>query len=87
MMDLRKCEGVSARTIEFAILTACRSGGVRGALVRDQPGCQAVEDSGRAHGRGEDHRVSLSTSALALLAAMKRHDGYFFLLGQGDVPF
>ena len=54
MAQLRKREGVAARAIEFAILTACRSGEVRRrALARNRSCRPAVDDSGRAHESGQ----------------------------------
>jgi integrase len=37
-----------------------------------------VDDSSRAHEGGKEHRVPLSTSAVAILAAIERRDGLVF---------
>lgn len=70
MTELRQREGVSARAIEFAIVTACRSGEVRGATW-DQFDLHAKLWAIPAERMkaGKEHRVPLSTTAIALLRA------------------
>jgi integrase len=76
MKELRLAEGMGARALEFAILTAARSGEVRGATWEEV-------DLGRAlwtipaqrMKAGREHRVPLPPAALALLAALPREGG------------
>lgn len=79
MKLLREREGVSARAIEFAILTACRSGEVRGAtwgeIDHDAKLWTIPAERMKA---GKEHRVPLSTGAMALLRSLER---------AGDVVF
>jgi len=76
MAGLRKAEGMGARALEFAILTACRSGEVRGATW-DEIDLEAGEwdipdDRMKA---AKAHRVPLSDAALSLLNALPRISG------------
>jgi integrase len=79
MTELRKREGVSARAIEFAILTACRSGEVRGArwseIDLDAKLWTIPAERMKA---GKEHRVPLSSNAVAMLATIERRDGLVF---------
>ena len=70
MSALRAREGVSARAVEFAILTACRSGEVRGARWAefDTTGKLWTIPAERMKAKRE-HQVPLSDAALALLAS------------------
>ena len=70
---LRVREGVSARAVEFAILTACRSGEVRGARWAefDTVGKLWTIPAERMKAKRE-HQVPLSDAALALLASMPK---------------
>jgi integrase len=75
MADLRKVEGMGARALEFAILTAARSGEVRGARwseIDRGAGIWTVPVDRMKAGR--EHRVPLSTPALAVLKALPRGD-------------
>lgn len=76
---LRVREGVSARAVEFAILTACRSGEVRGARWAefDMVAKLWTIPAERMKAKRE-HQVPLSDAALALLDLM---------LKDGDVVF
>jgi integrase len=79
MTELRKREGVSARAIEFAILTVCRSGEVRGARWSEiDLDAKLWTIPGERMKAGKEHRVPQSTSAVAILAAIERHDGLVF---------
>jgi integrase len=80
--DLRAREGVSARAVEFAILTACRSGEVRGAAW-DEIDLEAKTWTvpAKRMKAGKEHRVPLSTQAIALLQQMPR-DGVFVFPGR-----
>jgi integrase len=73
MAELRQREGISARALEFAILTAARSGEIRGATWG--------EIDLKAHlwtipaermKAGKEHRVPLPEQAIALLSALPR---------------
>lgn len=73
MSALRAREGVSARAVEFAILTACRSGEVRGAKWTefDTIGKVWTIPAERMKAKRE-HEVPLSDAALALLKSMPK---------------
>lgn len=73
MVELRKREGLSARALEFAILTAARSGEVRGATWAeiDLPGRIWTVPAERMKA-GKEHRVPLSDEAVKLLEALPR---------------
>jgi integrase len=75
MSALRAREGVSARAVEFAILTACRSGEVRGAKWAefDTAGKLWTIPAERMKAKRE-HQVPLSDAALALLESMPKDD-------------
>ena len=75
MSALRAREGVSARAVEFAILTACRSGEVRGAQWAefDTAGKLWTIPAERMKAKRE-HQVPLSDAALALLESMPKDD-------------
>lgn len=69
-------EGMGAQALRFAILTAARSGEVRGATWGEidlQAGVWTVPGSRMKAGR--EHRVPLSPAAVALLDALPRMDG------------
>lgn len=72
MVELRNQAGVAARAVELAILTAARSGEVRGATWDEidlEAGVWIVPaDRMKA---GKEHRVPLSGKALTLLKAQK----------------
>jgi integrase len=73
MIELRKREGMGARALEFAILTAARSGEVRGAtwaeIDLDAKLWTIPADRMKA---GKEHTVPLSTAAVKLLNALPR---------------
>lgn len=76
MKSLRAAEGQGARALEFAILTAARSGEVRGAKWSEidlQTRVWTVPAERMKAGR--EHRVPLSDAAMALLAAQPRLAG------------
>ena len=73
---LRRREGIAARALEFLILTAVRSGEIRGATWSE------IDLAGRAWTippermkAGKEHRVPLSDQAVALLKALPRFVG------------
>ena len=72
MKSLAGQQGIGARALEFAILTACRSGEVRGAMWNEfdlDSGVWIVPaDRMKA---GKEHRVPLSDAALAIIKAQK----------------
>jgi integrase len=70
LAELRAMEGVSARALEFCLLTAARSGEVLGARWREMDlgsGVWTVPASRMKAGR--EHRVALSPATVALLRA------------------
>jgi integrase len=76
MGRLLALEGVGARALEFAILTASRSGEVRGATWSeiDLEGANWTIPAGRMKA-GREHRVPLSPRATTLLRALPRIAG------------
>jgi integrase len=76
MQRLRELVGSGARALEFAILTAARSGEVRGATwpeIDFDKAIWTIPDQRMKLGR--EHRVPLSTAALTLLRALPRIHG------------
>lgn len=76
MAELAKVEGMGARALEFAILTAARSGEVRGATwaeIDEKAGIWTIP-AGRMKAEKE-HRIPLASTALALLAKLPRIAG------------
>jgi integrase len=76
LSDLRSVEGMGARALEFAILTAARSGEVRGATWAEidlNAGVWTVPGDRMKAGR--EHRVPLSAPALKLLKALPQMTG------------
>jgi len=73
MAALRKQEGIAAKAVELAILTACRSGEVRLAAWAefDLDAALWVIPAERMKAKRE-HRVPLSAAALALLRSLPR---------------
>lgn len=73
MPELRQQAGTGARALEFVILTACRSGEARLATWAEidfEAGLWIVP--GERMKAGREHRVPLSTGALAVLQSMPR---------------
>ena len=85
MSALRAREGVAARAVEFAILTACRSGEVRGARWAefDTDGKVWTIPAERMKAKRE-HEVPLSEAALALLQSMSRDSDVVFAGTKGQ---
>lgn len=80
--QLHAREGVAARAVEFAILTACRSGEVRGAAWDEIDLEEKVWTVPAARMKaGKENRIPLSTQALVLLQQMPR-DGEFVFPGR-----
>lgn len=74
--DLRLRDGVAARAVEFTILTASRSGEVRGACWSEIDVVAKVWTIPASRMKAKrEHEVPLSDAALALLKSMPRIDG------------
>ena len=76
MVDLRQRKAVAASCLEFAILTAARSGealGARWSEIDEAAKVWTVPAERMKAGR--EHRVPLSDGALAILAEMKKSQG------------
>ena len=67
---VRQQEGIAARALEFAILTAARTGEVIGARWEEIDG-DVWTVPGERMKAGREHRVCLSSAALAVLRAMR----------------
>ncbi|MGL4236377.1 tyrosine-type recombinase/integrase [Tabrizicola sp.] len=77
MAQLSERESVSARALEFAILTCARSGEIRGAAweeIDDKAGVWTVSAERMKARRA--HRVPLSKAALAVLAKVRGLDAH-----------
>ncbi len=77
MADLRKRQGIAARAVEFAILTATRSGEVRGATWEEVEANVWTIPSNRMKA-GKEHRVPLSSAVMTLLQETPRMDRLIF---------
>ena len=76
MQRLRQMEGMGARALEFAILTATRSGEVRGAVWSEIDEENAVWSIPAERMKADRaHRVPLCTRALEILEALPRFEG------------
>lgn len=78
MANLRQCSGIAARALEFAILTAARTGEVIGATwdeVHLETGVWTV--AGARMKGGEQHTVYLSDAAIAIARAMQENKQSF----------
>jgi integrase len=76
MVLLRAADGMGARALEFTILTAARSGEVRGATWQEVDLEAKVWTVPAARMKaGKEHRVPLSDEALALLHSLPRMAG------------
>jgi len=75
MADLRQREGMAARALEFAILTAARSGEVRGMMVKEIDYVTKIwtVPAGRIKA-GKEHKVPLSPEAISLLKSLPDND-------------
>lgn len=74
--ELRQQEGLGARALEFTILTAARSGEVRGATLDEinlDKGVWTIP-AGRMKA-GKEHQIPLSQDAIALIRSVSRIDG------------
>lgn len=77
MVDLRAREGIAAQALEFVILTAARSGEVRGMRWDELDGKVWTIPANRMKA-GREHRVPLSSAVLSLLERMPRVGDYVF---------
>jgi len=74
--DLRGREGAAARALEFVLLTAARSGEVRGAMWDEIDMVKGVWTvPGERMKARKEHRVPLSSTALELLRNLPRLEG------------
>jgi integrase len=84
MTDLRRQKGMAARALEFTILTATRSGEVRGATWTEIDLGNAAWAIPASRMKSEkEHRVPLSKEALALLKRLPRDSEYVFPAPKG----
>lgn len=84
LKGLREQEGVAARALEFAILTAARSGEVRGASWSEIDLAKRLWVIPAARMKmGKEHRVPLSPAAVSLLKALPDQDGILFFGSAG----
>lgn len=75
MLSLRLQAGLAAKALEFTILTAARSGEVRGARWEEFDMNAAVWTVPAERMKaGKEHRVPLSTAALKILNALPRNE-------------
>lgn len=85
---LRERTGIAARALEFLILTAARSGEIRGALWSEiNPTDKTWHIPAERMKAGKEHVVPLSDAAIALLESLPRIDGspYLFPAPRGGV--
>jgi integrase len=88
MVALRRKRGMSARALEFLILTAARSGEVRGATWKEiDLGRRLWTVPAKRMKMRVEHRVPLSPAAVRLLEAMPRFEGtkYVFPAHKGGM--
>ena len=77
MTGLRATPGVAARALEFAVLTACRTAEVRGALWDEIDGDVWIIPAKRMKA-GREHKVPLSDRALVILNELPRGSALVF---------
>ena len=87
MAELRRQEGVAARALEFAILTAARAGEVVGARWSELNLAERLWTVPGERMKAErDHRVPLSDAGLAVIEKMPRDGDYIFPGGRPGRP-
>lgn len=89
MQRLSLTSGMGARALEFAILTACRSGEVRGATWQEIDFEQAIWTIPAERMKAaKEHRVPLSNHALTLLTSLKEtsFSSYIFASSHSSKP-
>jgi integrase len=85
MAELRKREGVSARALEFTILTAARTSEAIGAKWDEfEDGVWTVPAERMK--AGKEHQVPLSKRAIEILEALPREGEYLFVGAKKDRP-
>lgn len=84
MARLRQADGLGARALEFAILTAARSGEVRGATWGEIKGNVWTIPAERMKAKKE-HQVPLSKAALACLGERRQDDALIFPGTKGEM--
>lgn len=73
MASLRQSDGIAAKALEFTILTAVRSGEVRGAKWQEiDPQAKTWTIPAERMKAGKEHRIPLSDAAVRLLQTMPR---------------
>ncbi|OIR12531.1 putative prophage CPS-53 integrase [mine drainage metagenome] len=86
MLAIKAREGVSARAVEFTILTACRSGEVRGAkwseFDLDDKVWTIPAERMKAH---REHQVPLSDATVKLLESMPHDNALVFAGTKGQI--
>jgi integrase len=87
MTALRAQDGVAARALEFLILTAARTGEVIGGQPDEIKDKVWTVPAGRMKA-SKEHRVPLSTPALAIIEKLREEQGgtYLFPGGKRDKP-
>lgn len=87
MAALREQQGIAAKAVEFAILTAARSGEVRAATWAEIDFDAAIWTVPAEHMKmNREHRVPLSKAAVAVLEAMPRMGDRIFPGAKVDKP-
>ncbi len=87
MAELRDRSGISARALEFAILTAARTGEVIGAQWSEiDLGVRIWTVPAERMKAGREHRVPLSDRAVELLSRLPREDEWVFPGGRAGKP-
>lgn len=77
--DLHEQKGAAARALEFAILTAARTGEVIGARWDEIKGAEHLWTIPQGRMKtGKEHRVPLSEAAFAIIDSMPRCGAYVF---------
>ena len=88
MGELRSRTSISARALEFAILTAARTGEVIGATWSELDLKAAVWTIPAARMKaGKEHRIPLSERAVELLNSLPREGEFVFIGGRAGKPF
>lgn len=89
MQLLREQQGIGAAALEFAILTATRSGEVRGALWSEIDVDERIwVIPGERMKAGREHRIPLSDAAMVIIEKMQQHhvSDYVFPGTKDDRP-
>jgi integrase len=85
MADLRQREGIAARALEFAVLTATRTSQAIGARWSEFTGDVWTIPAGRMKS-GREHRVPLAGGTLGLIEKLPRQGEFLFPGGRADKP-